>query len=85
MIDQGEAYRTGGTDVGQITGALQPGASVVEWKSEGFAFRERPSANPAGGFNHKHAEAKSLQTVGCGDPGAAGPYDDDLWRRRCLG
>ena len=85
MIDQGEACRTGCADVRQIAGALQPGASMVEWKTESFAFRKRPSADPAGGFNHKHAEAKSPQAVGCGDPGAAGPNDDDLWRRRGLG
>ena len=85
MIDQGEACRTGGVDVGQVTGALQPGASMIEWKSEGFPFGERPSAGTVGGFHHKHAEAESPQTVRRSDAGAAGPNDDDVWCSRHLG
>ena len=85
MIDQGEACRTGGVDVGQVTGALQPGASMVERKSEGFAFCERPPADPVGGFQHKHAEAERLQPMRSGDTGAASANDDDLWCRRWWG
>lgn len=85
MIDHGEACRAGGADVGQITGALQPGASMVEWNSEGFAFCERPAADPVGSFQHKHAKAESLQTVRRGDPGAASANDDDLRCRRWWG
>ena len=85
MINQGEACRAGGAVVGQINWSLQPGASMVEWKSEGVTFRERPSADPVGGFHHKHAEAESLQAVRRGDASAAGPDDDDVWRRRWCG
>ena len=63
---------------GIAVGGVQPGAAPVEGKAEGLALGPGASADPVHRLEDGDRLAGLRQRLGRGEPGGAGPDDDDV-------